>query len=274
LKVLGGTIGELFGGDIAAFIAYVKETYGSAVRSIRRVLESQVERRLSPVELGVLRWLAMAREPVPLATLMGELGPSAGRGAVLEAVEALRRRSLVDRAVTPGAAAFTLQSVVLEYVTDRLVEAVSDEVEREQPELLMEQPLIQAQAKEYVRQAQERLIGTPILQRLKARHGKGGTEQHLLTLLDAWRDRSPEQQGHGPGNVVNLLRLLRGDLRRLDLARLVLRQAYLAGIEAQDASLMGAHLTETVLAEAFNFPGSVALVATARCWPQAHRRAR
>ena len=32
--------------------------------------------------------------------------------------------------VTAGAAAFTLQSVVLEYVTDRLVEKVGDEIEQ------------------------------------------------------------------------------------------------------------------------------------------------
>ena len=59
--------------------------------------------------------------------------------------------------------------------------------------------------------------------------------------------------------MVNLLRLERGDLRGLDLTHLALRQAYLAGVEAQDASLAGAHLSEAVLAEAFNFPICVAL---------------
>jgi WD40 repeat protein len=61
--------------------------------------------------------------------------------------------------------------------------------------------------------------------------------------------------------VVNLLRLLRGDLRGLDLSRLAIRQAYLADAEAQDARLVDAHLAETVLAEAFDFPGSIALSA-------------
>ena len=72
--------------------------------------------------------LAVEREPVRLAALLDALGPSAGRAVVLEAVEALRRRSLVERAVTVGPAVFTLQSVVLEYVTDRLVENVADEI--------------------------------------------------------------------------------------------------------------------------------------------------
>src|SRR5262249_3082350 len=60
-------------------------------------------------------------------------------------------------------------------------------------------------------------------------------------------------------NVVNLLRLLRGELCGLDLSRLAIRQAYLAEVDAQDASLVGAHLAETVLAEAFDFPAWVAL---------------
>ena len=55
-------------------------------------------------------------------------------------------------------AAFTLQSVVLEDVTDRLVDEVGDEIARGQPLQLVERPLMKAQAKDYVRQTQERLM--------------------------------------------------------------------------------------------------------------------
>src|SRR5207302_784354 len=201
------------------------------------------------------------REPMALSWLLDVLGPRLGRAVVWDAVEALRRRSLVEHAETVGPAAFTLQSVVLEYVTDRLVADVSDEIERGQPALAVEQPLIKAQAKDYVRQAQERLIGWPILERLKAKYDQAGTEQRLLTLLGGWRGRSQSAQGFGPGNVVNLLRLLRGELRGLDLSRLAIRQAYLQGIQAQDASLAGAALPETVFGDAFGAVVAVALSA-------------
>jgi len=62
------------------------------------------------------------------------------------------------------------------------------------------------------------------------------------------------EQGYGPGNAINLLRLLRGQLRGLDLSHLTIRQAYLVDVEAQDGSLSGAHLANTVLAEAFDSP--------------------
>jgi len=258
LKVVGESIRELFRGELGAFL---NETGSSTVfGGIRRVLADQLGRS-SVVEQNVLRHLAVEREPVRLAGLLVALGPRVGRGAVLEAVEALRRRSLVERAEAPGAAAFTLQSVVLEYVTDRLVAAVVDEIQGGQPLPLVDQPLIKALAKDYVRQTQERLIAVPILQQLTQHDGEGRTEQRLLAKLDTWRGRPPAEQSHGPGNVVNLLRLLRGDLRGLDLSRLAIRQAYLAEVDAQDASLAGAHLAETVLAQAFHFPASVALTA-------------
>jgi WD40 repeat protein/transcriptional regulator with XRE-family HTH domain len=256
LKLVGERIRELFDRNIGLFLEEADDS--SVFGGIRQLLAEQVGRSSAP-EQQLLRALAVARERMRLASMLAALGPRLGRGTVMEAVEALRRRSLLERVEVAGRAAFTLQSVVLEYVTDRLVEAVVEEIASGQPALLVEQALIQAQARDYVRQTQEWLIGAPILEQLKASQGQAGTERQLLALLNGWRGRPELEQGYGPGNLVNLLRLLRGDLRGLDLSRLVLRHAYLAEVDAQDASLAGAHLAETVLAEAFGFPSTVAL---------------
>ena len=260
LKVVGESIRDVFDGDIAAFL----EQAGSSwlFGGIRRVLADQIERS-SPLEQQLLRVLAVQREPMTLVRLIDELGQHARQGSVLDAVEALRRRSLLERAGTAGAAAFTLQSVVLEYATDRMVTEISDEIAHARPRQLGELPLIQAHAKDYVRQTQERLIGKPILQQLAAQYDERGTEQRLMSLLDGWRGRPAEEQGYGPGNVVNLLRLLRGDLRGLALSHLSIRQAYLQGAEAQDASLAGTRVAETVLGDAFGAVVAVALSADA-----------
>jgi WD40 repeat protein len=256
LKLVGQTIYERFGGEIGAFL---DNPSGAGVfEGMRPLLAEQVERSSEP-EQHVLRALAIEREPVSLSELLETVAPRLGREPVMEAVQALRRRSLIERAETPGLAAFTLQSVVLEYMTERLVETVADELERGEPVLLIAQPLIKAQAKEYVRLTQERLIGMPILHALQAEWGIRATEQRLLTLLAGWRNLTAAEQGYGPGNLVNLLRLLRGDLRALDLSRLAIRQAYLAEVEAQSASLAGAHLAEAVLADGFSLPVSAAL---------------
>src|SRR5207249_1117505 len=114
LKMVGESIHQVFGGDIGAFIEHSDVVFGG----IKRLLDEQVERS-SPVERDVLIRLAIEREPVPVADLLASLGASIGRGAALETIEALRRRSLVELTTQP-VAAFTLQSVVLEYMTDLL----------------------------------------------------------------------------------------------------------------------------------------------------------
>lgn len=241
LRIVGETIREVFGGDIGAFLTHGQAVFGG----VRRLLDEQLA-RLSPPERDVLVRLALGREPLTFDELVADLGAPAQRGEVLEAVEALQRRSLLERG--DRRATFTPQPLVLEHVTDDHLERVADEIVRRQPMLLTRYALVKARAKEYVRRAQERLLATPLLERLG---GTAITAQQLIGLLDDWRDRANAEQGYGPGNVVNLLRVLRGSLSGLDLSHLVLRQVHLADVEARDTSLADSYLAESVSAEPF-----------------------
>ena len=252
LSIAGETIGTLFDGKIAGFLEQGAPVFGG----IRQLLDEQVD-RLSPLERTIANWLALAREPVGLVDLAADLGPGMGRGQVLEAVAALQRRSLLEQA---DRGTFTLQPVVLEYVTGRLVEVLSQEILAEEPSRLANYALVKARAPDFVRRSQERMIALPVLDRLRTSvDGRSSAERHLLGLLDLWRARSRDADGYGPGNVVNLLRLLRRDVRGLDFSGLTIRQAYLQEVEVQDASLAGAHLAETVLGDSFAYPTAVAL---------------
>src|SRR5262249_23102459 len=144
--------------------------------------------RLSTLEQSLLYWLAVEREPVGMQALRADLAPGAGAGAMLEALEALGRRSLLE----PGAelATHTLQPVVLEYVSERLVEALAQEVIAGQPALLVSHAVVQATGKDYVRRSQERLIAQPLLEQLAAAcGGAAGAERRLSDLLVGWRGR-------------------------------------------------------------------------------------
>ncbi len=119
--------------------------------------------------------------------------------------------------------------------------------------------LLQAQAKDYVREIQVRLLVQPLLARLRAELGANTeVEAHLLRLLSQFRAEDAAKKGYGPANVITLLKALRGHLRGLDLSRLSIRGAYLQGVELQDANLAGAQLEECVWTESFDAIWSVA----------------
>src|SRR2546429_893760 len=268
LSIVAETIADLFGGAISSFLSAGTILFGS----ITHLLQEQWE-RLSALEQTLLFWLAILREPVMLEELQAVQVAPLAPAQILEAVDGLRRRSLIERGQRAGS--FTLQSVVLEDVTGRLVRTASQEIVQERLQLLREQSLSQAQAKDYVRQTQERLLLAPLPARLQSSvpgHVEG--EPRLRSLLSEVRELAEAVQGYGPANLVALLRLLRGDLRGLDLSQLALRGAYFQGVEMQDTTLAGARLRECVFTEAFDAITAVAISPSGQYWATGGRRGR
>src|SRR2546423_1975529 len=266
LNIVAETIVELFGGEIAPFLEQGEVIFGS----VRELLAEQFA-RLSAVEQTVLLWLAILREPVTIEELLAVLVTPLSRAQVLEAVEALRRRSLLERGQRPGS--FTLQAVVLEYATGQLITETTREIEQGRLTRLIEYGLEQANAKDYVRQTQERLIVAPLLAQVQSVYlERAAVEEHLLALLDQLRTRAIYAQGYGPANLLALLREVRGHLRGLDLSQLAVRGASLQGVEMQDTKLSGATLRETVFTEALDAIWAVATSPNGQYWAAASRR--
>ncbi len=266
LNIVAQTIVELFGGEIAPFLEQGEVIFGS----VRELLDEQFA-RLSAVEQTVLLWLAIMREPVTIEELLAVLVTPLSRAQVLEAVEALRRRSLLERGKRPGS--FTLQAVVLEYATGRRIAEASSEIEQGRLTRLVEHGLEQANAKDYVRQTQERLIVAPLLAQVQSVYlEQAAVEEHLLALLDQLRTRPDYAQGYGPANLLALLREQRGHLRGLDLSQLAIRGASLRGVEMQDTTLSGATLREMVFTEALDAIWAVATSLNGQYWAAGSRR--
>ncbi len=265
LKIVAETIIDLFSRKIGLFLANGTVIFGD----ITELLGEQFA-RLSALEQSVLCWLAITREPVTLDELSALLVTQQSRVQVLEAVDAGYRRSLIERGKRRGS--FTLQSVVLEYVTAVLVTKACHEIKHRRLDRLIQYGLSQATAREYVRQTQERLLLSPLLAELRyiyPSRGDGGAspvEVQLLSLLNELRKEADDAQGYGPANLIALLRLQRGDLSGLDFSHLSIRGVYLQGIEMRDASLVGTTLRDAVFTEAFNVITTVAASCDGKLW--------
>jgi WD40 repeat protein/transcriptional regulator with XRE-family HTH domain len=268
LKIVAPTIADLFDGAIESFLEQGETIFGS----VRYLLQEQFE-RLSALEKSIMLWLAVMREPVAVPELAAVLVNALPRAQMLEAFDSLRGRSLIERGKLRGS--FTLQSVVLEYTTTYLIEAAVSELESGQLQLLIEHALELANAKEYIREAQVRLIVSPIVARLKSIYRESAPmENHLLALLDPLRARSDEYQGYAPANLMMLLRALRGDLSGLDLHLLSIRNADLRGVNLHDTSLAEATLRDTVFTEAFDTIWTMAFGKNGKYWAGCDRQGR
>jgi len=128
LKIVAQAITDLFSGDLDRFLQEGELIFNG----VRPVLRQQVG-RLSPLEHLLLTWLAVLREWTKLDTLSQVLHSRVLRAQVLEALEALSRRSLLERAQQ---ASFGLQSVVMEYLIDELGERLAEEIVLGNPQQL------------------------------------------------------------------------------------------------------------------------------------------
>ncbi len=155
LQLVSEPIQEVFGGNIARFLQEEKTAFGD----INLLLEQHFH-RLSAEEKGILYWLAIEREAVSLADIRGNLvQPVLKEEVLLEALDSLRRRSMIE---VRAWALFTLQPVIMEYVTSHLVKRAYEEFGAETVDIWMNYALIKAQAKDYLRNIQRRLILSPL----------------------------------------------------------------------------------------------------------------
>jgi transcriptional regulator with XRE-family HTH domain len=174
LKLVTETVWEIFGGNIASFLQQ-----GTAFVNINHLLD-QHYRRLTAQEQEILYWLAIECEDVSLDTLRGDLVYPSTRQMLPDTLKSLLRRSLVEN---KGPALFTLQPVIMEYVTTHLIEFFVNSLNAETAEAWEKYALLKAQAKDYIRESQTRLYLMPVMQRLMEIKGKESIEQRLKQLL-------------------------------------------------------------------------------------------
>ena len=238
LKIVATTIQELFDGSLTEFLAQGATVFDD----IRNLLQQQFD-RLSALEKDMMYWLAIAREPIRFAELQDDLISTAPKAQLLDAIGSLRRRSLTEK----NADSYTQQPVVMEYVTDRLVEQISLELETPDSltatHLFQSHALLKATAKDYIRIQQTRMLVEPLLQNLMTRlRSPAAVQQEFDQILTRIQTTMANTPGYAGGNLLNLYRQLGSDLSGYDFSGLVLWHSYL-----QDVNLHGVNFAETDL---------------------------
>jgi hypothetical protein len=212
LKIAATTVQTLFSGNIQAFLAQ-----GSIVFSdLWDLLDQQFE-RLSPLQQQIMCWLAINREGVTPAKLHEEILPKVPWRELLEALESLQARSLIEneRALIETANEnLTQQPVIIEYVTQRFLQTIEQEITTGNLNLFRTHALIEAQTQDYGRDAQIQLILHSLTERLLTHFAtQAQLEECLCQILASLRHQTATQTGYAGGNFLNLFCHLKTDLR-------------------------------------------------------------
>ncbi len=243
LKMIASSIQNLFAGDVQAFL----QENVLLFKGIRHVLKSQIE-RLSDLEEQIMYWLAINREAVSLRELQEDIFPSPSVAVLLEALESLLERSLIERTKE----GFTQQPVIMEYISEQLITQVTDELLSASPVLLNRYALLKATAKDYISSSQIRTIIKPLITQVVFHlESKQLVGELLHQFLRQIRGRIPYIDGYTLGNLLNLSNFLELDLTGFDFSYLAIWQADLRKIKLEQVNFAYANLSRSVFAKTF-----------------------
>ncbi|WP_293108129.1 NB-ARC domain-containing protein [Moorena sp. SIOASIH] len=250
LEIVAKHIDEVFLGNIGDFLTEGKPVFDD----FREVLTWHFE-HLSDYEKEILYWLAINREAVSLAQLREDILSPVAKQQLPVTLQSLQRRLPLEK----SSAGFTLQPVLIEYMTEKIIEQVSQEILTDKIALFNSHCLLKALAKQYVREAQSRLLLKPVIDLLIASlTSQSCLEETLNCSLSKIREDLVPKVGYVAGNILNLLCQLQTDLRGYDFSNLTILQAYLQGVELLDINFANATIAKSVFTQPF---GSILSVA-------------
>ncbi|NMF59707.1 NB-ARC domain-containing protein [Pseudanabaena yagii] len=262
LKIVAAGIRDLLGGDVAQMLALMREG-GLTFGDIQDLLHRQFL-RLSEAEQEVMYWLAIAREPISALSLKESLLSRESKQRLIATLELLKKRSLME--VT--ASGFTLQPVVMEYVNYQFIEKICQEINcaEQKLNLLHSHALIEATAKDYIRDAQTRFILQSVADKV--------SYQAIAVALTRLKAEIPPKQGYSGGNLLNLLCYLHIDLTGYDFSNLSIWQADLRAVELHRVNFSNCDLAKSafrvtfssVMATAFSPDGKILATSDVRGW--------
>jgi len=186
LRIVAGTIQELFNGNVSEFLKQTALALGDVLRTL---LYQQFE-RLSKLEKDVLYWLALKHRPVSLSTLRSEMTMQASGSELIDALESLRWRSLIEKGSENGEVMFLLEPVVMKYVNRQFVDEISKEItaiamhqDLKSINLLASHVLVEDRAPDSIRAMQIRLVLKPIKDKLHKAIAQSNIELETLREL-------------------------------------------------------------------------------------------
>ncbi len=250
LKIASTSIQDLFDSNVAIFLT--QETI--LFNGVRQLLDQQFV-RLSDLEHILMIWLAINREWTTVESLQEDVMPPVSRYRLLEALEALCRRNLLEK----HQGQYTQQPVVMEYVCDLIIEQIVQEVTTAELSLFCNYALVKTTVPEYVRDSQTRLFLDPVVAEFRRVFTTPtAVERQFLHLLETLCCDESRIAGYGGGNLINFGHHLGVNFSGVDFSGLQIWHACLQQVSLHQTNFAQADLSKSLFKETFSNILSVA----------------
>lgn len=201
LQIVSAIIRDLFNGNVSEFLRQRTIVLGD----MSKVLEQQF-RRLSSLEKEIMYWLAIERQPVFLSKLSSNILGTIATSTLLEVLTSLGQRSLIEKTTENSQVLFTLQPIVMKYVTNEFIERVCAEIYDKKIELLKSHNLVKHQPQEGSNEFLSRSILTMVKHRLiKVFTNESSIKECLTQLSSTLQEKPLLEIGYAADNILNLL---------------------------------------------------------------------
>ncbi|MEW6494437.1 MAG: NB-ARC domain-containing protein [Cyanobacteriota bacterium] len=200
LNIVSTTIQELFNSNVPEFL----KQNTLVITGLNDILDEPFK-RLSVLEKQVMYWLAIYRHPILLSQLQSNILFPVKKSKLIEALQSLGWRSLIEKSTEPSEVAFTLPPVMMKYVTTHFVEQVCEQLCDGSIELLSSHALVNPQGgniqvfpfKPILSSVKELLITTL--------RSEQRIREHLKSLLAMLEGKPALEVGYAKDNLLNLL---------------------------------------------------------------------
>lgn len=208
LNIISTTIQELFNNNVPDFLR--QNTL--VITGFTDILE-QPFKRLSHLEKQIIYWLAIHRHPVLLSQLQTDILFSVKKSDLMEVLQSLGWRCLIDKTIPTiinpsteqSEVLFSLHPVVMKYVTNYFVDQVCEQICEGEMELLRSHALVNPQEGNI-----QQVIFKPILisikdQLISAFRSEHRIRKHLENLLSILENQPILEVGYAKDNLLKLL---------------------------------------------------------------------
>ncbi|MGB5961939.1 MAG: NB-ARC domain-containing protein [Coleofasciculaceae cyanobacterium] len=199
LNVVSATIQDLFNNSVQDFL----NQNTLVITGFTDILEQQFN-RLSKLEKQVAYWLAIHYQPVSLSQLQNDIG-LVKKSQLIDALQSLSWRSLIEKATGDVEVIFTLPPVVMKYVYNKFIEQVCEEIFEQNLELVKSHAFVNPE-KDNFKEFKLKPILTAITEHLTtAFRNDKHLRKHLSQILSILEGKPALEIGYAEKNILKLL---------------------------------------------------------------------